>query len=103
MGYEYIIRISDQDEMPSIDYLTNILQDIPGYFGQVQYPNEVALEFRTDNNQNPENMPDLYIIINKKDIVVCSHNAVILEKVFATLVLDLVTELKSEGIEVLKA
>lgn len=102
MSHEFIIRLSNNEEIPSPSYMENILKPLPGYFGKVEYPNDLAYEFRSETNQNTENIPDLYVTYRRQNIVIASNNSNYLQNVMATLVIAFVTESKGERIEVFR-
>lgn len=103
MSHEYIVRINEEDDAPSMEQLENVLSRIPGYFGQRQYPNNIAFEFRLSNNQDIKNMPDLYVTCRHHEIIIASNNGEVLGDVLAALVIEFVNESKNERIEVLRA
>ncbi len=102
MSHEYIIRLSEEEEIPSSSYMENIFKDILGYYGPVKYPGATAFEFRSENNKNMKNMPDLYVVCESRDILIANNNGDYLRRVIAALVLNFVNESKGERIEVLR-
>ena len=102
MSDEYIIRLDQNESVPSAPYLEEILKTLPGYFGRVQYPEDVAFEFRSEGNRDPKKMPDLAVICRSHDVVISSNGPAYLKEVMAALVLEFVRDSRAEHIEVLR-
>jgi len=98
MGCEYQILL---DEDFTLSHLEKTLQKLPNFAGKVDYPQDIAFEFRT--KENLSGMPDLYVIKKEREITICQQgDPDILRQVLGTLVSEYTSESQSEKIIVKK-
>ena len=105
MGYEYLVRIDPEDEPITEERLERILELVPNYYARVQYPGNVAFEFRTSSRLPAvaDKWPDVYVIGDGRDIVICQFGDYATTiQVLGTLVEVLTSESRVERVTVLK-
>jgi hypothetical protein len=101
MGCEFLIKLDDDSCDVTNQQLEDILKILPNYSGRVQYPDNEAFELRSKTNLN--GMPDVYVIGKNREIWICQNgDYLILLQALGALVVEFVTESKSECIKVLK-
>ena len=73
MGCEYVISPRDGDPLPQPDEVERILMDMPDFFGKVQYPQDIAYEYRSGSTLDTSKMPHMHVVISDPTIVICTY------------------------------
>lgn len=104
MGQEYVIRVN-QDQIPKISELDEILKSLPHYYGVTRCDGSEAIEFRTQQTLDDiSGMPDVSVSCCKRDIVICQfgdYKTTVL--VLGFLVADFVSDAADEHVDVYMA